>query len=134
MNLISHNLLSSLSQSASQSPRLRMNYNFHPDSESPSQRLLNALEPGTDLPIHRHRHTEETYIVLKGSLIVKFYDDLKNLTAQAELNPLKENFGINIPVGQWHTIEVLETGTVIFECKDGPYKPLDGSDMLFLGL
>lgn len=130
MQLISSQLLSDLSKSASESPRLRMNYNFHSDSESPSQRLLNALEPGTDLPIHRHRHTEETYIVLKGSLIVKFYDDNKNLTAQAELNPQKENFGINIPVGQWHTIEVLEAGTVIFECKDGPYRPLDVVDIL----
>jgi len=130
MQLISINLLDSISNSALNSPRLRMNYNFHSDSESLSQRLLNALEPGTDLPIHRHRHTEETYVVLKGSLIVKFYDDNKILTDQAELNPSKENFGINIPKGQWHTIEVLEPGTVIFECKDGPYRPLDSNDIL----
>ena len=122
IKIIDQNLLLSVIKQAQESPRLRMNYNIHNKLDDNVQKLLNALEPGTDLPVHRHRNTSETYIILKGSLIVKFYDDNKNMTSSVVLKCQSENIGVNIPANQWHTIEVLESGTVIFEVKEGPYK------------
>jgi cupin fold WbuC family metalloprotein len=107
-----------------------MNHNFHESFDSKAQRLLNALEPGTELPIHRHQNTSETYILLRGKMNVLFYDDSKVVVDKFSLDPLKGDFGIHIPVGQWHTIEVLESGTVIFEVKDGPYTPISNEDIL----
>lgn len=130
MLLIDHSLLDSLSTQALASPRLRMNFNFHEAAESPSQRLLNGLEPGTVLPVHRHRHTQETYVLLRGRLKVKTYDHEGKQREELELNPLKGAYGVNIPKGTWHTIEVLEPGTVIFEVKDGPYAPLGEEDVM----
>ena len=91
---------------------------------------MNALEPGTELPVHRHCFTAETYIVLRGEINVFFYDDDKRVTESVTLNPLKGEYGIHIPAGQWHTLEVVEKGTVIFEVKDGPYRPLGPEDRL----
>lgn len=127
---ISSSLLDSLSTQALSSPRLRMNFNFHETAESPSQRLLNAMEPGTVLPVHRHRHTQETYVLLRGRLRVQAFDDGGVLLEEWELDPLKGAYGVNIPQGVWHTIEVLEPGTVIFEVKDGPYAPLGEEDVM----
>ena len=128
--LIDDKLLDEVTERAKASERLRMNYNLHDSMESKAQRLLNALEPGTLLPIHRHRHTAETYIVLRGAIRVLFYDDDRMLTDEFMVNPLKGNYGTHIPAGQWHTLEVLESGTVIFEVKDGPYTPLGPEDIL----
>ena len=130
MNLIDNFLLDEVSRQAQSSPRLRMNHNFHDSMQSPSQRLLNALEPGTVLPIHRHALTDETYIVLRGKLWVRFYDDDKRVGKEALLDPANGCYGVNIPAGQWHSIEVMASGTVIFECKDGPYNALDEKDVL----
>lgn len=130
MQLIDKVLLDSVTGMAKESPRLRMNYNFHESLDAKAQRLLNALEPGTQLPIHRHRDTAETYIVLRGRLNVLFYNADKELTESMELNPLAGSFGVDIPAECWHTIEILESGTVIFEVKEGPYKPLEAVDML----
>jgi cupin fold WbuC family metalloprotein len=94
------------------------------------QRLLNAMEPGTIMPIHRHQNTAETYFVLRGSLRVILYNENKEITSETELNPLIGNYGVDIPAGQWHTIEVLESGTVIFEVKEGPYTPLESKDTM----
>ena len=105
--LIDHVLLDRVTKDAKESPRLRMNYNFHESLSSPSQRLLNALEPGTVLPIHRHRHTAETYVLLRGRMRVLFYDDDKKEINRYELDPAEGTYGVNIPRGQWHTIEVL---------------------------
>lgn len=128
--LIDKKLLDQVTAEAKVSERLRMNYNFHESLDAPSQRLLNALEPGTVLPIHRHRHTSETYVVLRGRLNVDFYNDDRQVIAHYELDPEADVYGVNIPRGQWHTIEVLCSGTVIFEVKDGPYKPLSPGDIL----
>ena len=128
--LIDNNLLELVTEQAKASNRLRMNYNLHESLEAKAQRLLNALEPGTILPIHRHTHTAETYIVLRGSIKVLFYDDNKNLVNQYLVNPEEGVYGVHIPSGQWHTLEVMETGTVIFEVKDGPYAPLGEEDIL----
>jgi cupin fold WbuC family metalloprotein len=130
MNIIDKNLLDEVTNKAISSPRLRMNHNFHESYDSKSQRLLNALEPGTELPIHRHRNTSETYILLRGKLKVFFYDENKVLMQEFYLDPLDGKYGVDIPVGQWHTIEVLESGTVIFEVKDGPYTPINNEDIL----
>lgn len=130
MQLIDNQLLSEVSQQATENQRLRMNYNFHDALDAPAQRLLNALQIGTDLPIHRHKHTAETYILLQGELKVLYYNDNKEVIESVVLNPLKGNHGVHIPAGQWHTIEVLAPDSVIFEVKDGPYAPLGEEDIL----
>ncbi len=111
-------------------PRLRINYNLHDSLEAPSQRLLNAIQPESVLPVHRHRNTAETYIILRGKLRVLFYNEKRELTETEILDPLNGEYGVNIPVGQWHTIEILEPDTVIFETKDGPYFPHSKEDIL----
>lgn len=130
MEFINKTLLDSVSEKARSSERLRMNHNFHDSLDAKAQRLLNALEPGTVLPVHRHPDTAETYIVLRGEIRVMFYNDTRQLTEACLLNPLAEGYGIHIPAGQWHTLEVLEPGTVIFEVKEGPYRPLNEEDIL----
>lgn len=130
MHIINDDLLKKVSKQAKESERLRMNYNLHDSLDAPVQKLLNALEPGTELAIHRHKETAETYLLLKGEIKVVFFDDKKKITDEFILNPEKGNYGIDIPVGQWHTIEVLETGSVIFEVKEGPYKPITEGDIL----
>jgi cupin fold WbuC family metalloprotein len=133
MKIIDKKLLDSVTKEAQESARLRMNYNFHDNLEAKSQRLLNAMEPDSAFPIHRHKHTSETYIILRGLLRVMSYNDNKELINSVVLNPLKEIFGIQIPANHWHNIEVLESGTVIFETKDGPYAPLESDDIMVFG-
>jgi cupin fold WbuC family metalloprotein len=128
--LINDQLLNTVTGQAKASSRLRMNFNLHDSLDAKAQRLLNALEPGTVLPVHRHRETAETYVVLRGSIRVIFYNDAKLLTAEFLIDPKVKEYGIHIPAGQWHTLEVLESGTVIFEVKDGPYAPLQPEDIL----
>jgi len=131
MQLIHSALLDQISGEAKSCARLRMNHNFHASASSQSQRLINALEPETSLPVHRHMHTDETYILLRGSIRVMFYNSDKSLLEEVVLDRSLGNFGVNIPAGQWHTLEVLESGSAIFECKDGPYTPLSPEDLLF---
>ena len=100
------------------------------DSDN-SQRLLNAIEPGSPLPIHRHRHTSETVVCLRGRLVWEFYDELERIcTETIELSPNGQVVALNIPAGQWHTVQALESGTVILEMKNGKYEPLGEEDML----
>lgn len=129
--IIDKNLLDEVSAKAKANERLRMNFNFHDSLDSKAQRLLNALEMGTVLPIHRHRHTSETYILLRGKIRVMFYNEVGAETESFILNPLDGNYGVHIPIGQWHTLEVLENDSVIFEVKDGPYMPLEPEDLLY---
>ena len=130
MNLINSARLDKVSAEAKASPRLRMNFNYHEALDAPAQRLLNALEVGTVLPIHRHHHSAETYLLLRGKIAVLYYNESKELTDKVVLDPLTEDYGVHIPIGQWHTIEVLEGGSVLFEVKDGPYTPLGEGDIL----
>ena len=130
IEIIDRNLLDEVSEKAASSDRLRMNHNFHQSLEAPSQRLLNALEPGTMIPVHRHQHAEETMVLLRGKIAVLFYDDDGQLSERLVLDPISGNYGVNIPVGQWHGVEVLEKGSVIFEAKDGPYRPVGEEDIL----
>src|SRR5690554_791015 len=128
--LIDNNLSDQVTEEAKKSERLRTNFNLHDNLDAKAQRLLNALEPGTILPIHRHRHTAETYIVLRRSIKVIFYDDNKTIIEQHPVTPSEGVYGIHIPAGQRHTLEVMESGTVIFEVKDGPYTPLKEEEIL----
>ena len=107
-----------------------MNYNFHDSLDAPCQRLLNALEPETIVPIHRHQHTSETYILLRGKLRMMFYNDQKEVIEETILSSESTNYGTHIPAGVWHAMEVLASGTVIFETKDGPYMPIQECDIL----
>lgn len=127
--ILDKNLLDNITSKARKSERLRMNYNLHDSLDAKAQRLFNALEPGTHLPIHRHKHTAETYILLRGRIDVLFYNDHGVVVERYELDPKREIYGVHIPKGQWHTIEVHES-SVIFEVKDGPYMPIDPSDIL----
>lgn len=128
--LLDKKLLDDVSARAKASERLRMNYNLHEAMDSKAQRLFNALEPGTILPIHRHQHTSETYILIRGRIDVMFYDEQGAEVERFALNAQEDNYGVHIPMGQWHTLEVLEHDTVIFEVKDGPYVPLAPEDMM----
>lgn len=130
MKIIDKCLLDSVSSDAKESRRLRMNYNFHDSLDAPCQRLLNALEPGTVVPIHRHKHTSETYILLRGKLKMMFYNDKKEVIDESILSIEVGNYGIHIPAGVWHSMDVLASGTVIFETKDGPYMPVQECDIL----
>ena len=127
---IDNQLLDTLSAQAKANPRLRQSYDLRTTPEDQSQRILNAVEPGTILPIHRHRGSTETIIVLRGKVVQHYYDDNGNKTASYELAPNSAQVGMSIPVGQWHALESLEEGSVIFECKDGAYQPLSAEDIL----
>ena len=130
MKLIDKSLLDTVTSGAKESNRLRMNYNFHDSLDAPCQRLLNALEPETIVPIHRHQHTSETYILLRGKLRMMFYNDDKEIIEETVLSSESTNYGIHIPAGVWHAMEVLTSGTVIFETKDGPYMPVQECNIL----
>ena len=130
MKIIDKELLDEITRQAKESPRLRMNYNLHDSLDAKTQKLLNALEPGTILPIHRHPNTNETYLLLRGKLNVILYNDKKEVLETMHLDTANGNYGLDIPAGQWHSIEVLESGTVILEVKDGPYIPFQPEDIL----
>lgn len=128
---ITQAVLDNLTEQAKASPRLRMNLDLRNSSEDQSQRMLNAIEPGSPMPIHRHQKSSETVVCLRGRLVEEFYDDLERICTEAfELSPSGPVVALNIPIGQWHTVRALESGTVILECKDGPYEPLGPEDIL----
>ena len=127
---ITQGLLDSLAEQAKASPRLRMNYDLRNSDQDQSQRMLNAIEPGSPLPIHRHNSTTETVVCLRGHLREIFYDDNGKVTETIDLAPASDCVALNIPAGQWHTVEALESGTVILEMKDGPYEPLSPDDIM----
>ena len=108
-----------------------MNYDLRNSAEDGSQRMLNAIEPGSPLPIHRHRKSSETVVCLRGRLVEEFYDELeRRCTESIELRPDGPVVALNIPIGQWHTVRALESGTVIMEIKDGAYEPTGPEDIL----
>ena len=127
---ITQELLDDLTAQAKASPRLRMNCDLRNSAEDQSQRMLNAIEPGSPLPVHRHRRSSETVVCLRGHLREIFYDDDRQVTDVIDLAPNSDCVALNIPLGQWHTVEVLESGTVILECKDGAYEPLSEDDVI----
>ena len=126
--IIDQQALDELTARAKDSPRLRMNLDLRNSPADQSQRMLNAIEPGTVLPIHRHRTTTETVVCLRGHFVEYFYDTDGRLTDTIDMVP--GGTLINIPAGQWHNLESLESGTVLLEVKDGAYEPIGEEDIL----
>ena len=124
-------ILDNLTEQAKASPRLRMNLDLRNSAEDQSQRMLNAIEPGSPLPIHRHQKTSETMVCLRGRLQVEFYDELERICMDSfVIEPNGINVAVSIPIGVWHTVHALESGTCILEMKDGAYEPLQDVDIL----
>ena len=128
--LINQQLLDSLTAQAKASPRLRMNLDLRNSPADQSQRMLNALEPGTVMPIHRHRHTSETVVVLRGKVKWLYYNDKGELTDTILVEAGGDICGLSVPMGQWHSIECLESGSVILETKDGAWEALGEEDVM----
>ena len=128
---ITQAILDKLTEEAKASPRLRMNLDLRNSADDQSQRMLNAIEPGSVIPIHRHQKTSETVVCLSGRLVEEYYDELEQIcTETIELSPNGPVVALNIPAGQWHTVRALESGIVIMEVKDGPYEPIQDVDIL----
>ena len=141
---ITQAILDDLTAKAKESPRLRMNMDLRDSAEDTSQRMLNAIEPGSEVPIHRHPKTSETVVCLRGRLVEEYYDEFlrpdgstrpevereRICTESIELSPNGPVVAVNIPAGQWHTVKALESGTVIMEMKNGKYEPTGEEDIL----
>ena len=131
---ITDKLLDELTSQAKVSPRLRMNLDLRNSSADTSQRMLNAIEPGSEVPIHRHQNTSETVVVLRGRIVEEYYDEFERICSETyEVYPNGPVCALNIPAGTWHTLRALESGTVILEMKDGAYEPIMECDILKLG-
>lgn len=128
--IIDQKLLDELTAQAKANPRLRQSYDLRTTPDDKSQRMLNALEPGTIMPIHRHRNTSETMVMVRGKLIERFYDDNGNLIEEFVMESCGQYPMVQIEAGRWHSLTVLAEGTVIFEAKDGIYEPLSDEDIL----
>ena len=123
---INKDLLDSLFEQAKENPRLRQNMDLRTSSADASQRMLNALLPGTVVPIHRHPQSTESVFLLCGKIVEVICDENGNEIERIHLDPTVGNFGCVVPQGAWHTVEVLEP-SVIYEAKDGKYGE-DGSE------
>ena len=124
-------LLDDLTTKAKASPRLRMNLDLRNGVDDQSQRMLNAIEPDSVVPIHRHQKSSETVVCLRGRVVEEYYDDLERTCTEAiELSPNGPVVALNIPAGQWHTLRSIESGSVILEVKDGAYEPISEVDIL----
>ena len=128
--LLGKQLLDQLSKSASENPRLRASFDLRNTDKDNSQRMLNALQPGTILPIHRHPFTAETLIMVRGSVCQKFYNNQGEVIDIFILKAGGDCSALQIPAGQFHSLECLEPDTIIFEAKDGPYMPVSAEDIL----
>ena len=127
--IIGKKILDELSEQAKAKPRLRCNLDMRNSAEDQSQWMLNALEPGTVMPIHRHLASSETVIILRGRIRWLFYDEYGRITESTELWSDGEIRCLNVEKGRWHSLECLESGTVLFEAKDGPYHPLEEDEV-----
>ena len=132
LKIIDIQLLNEVSEKAKASPRLRMNYNFHQSLDDKCHRMLNALEPGTEIPIHRHPSKDESFVVLRGKVKVTTHNDDGSIIDSIVLDSKAGQFGVDIPKNTWHTLESLEPDSVIFECKEGPFVPHEVEGVLEL--
>ena len=128
--IIDEQLLNEVSAQAKASPRLRMNYNFHQSLDDKCHRMLNAVEPGTVVPIHRHPTKDESFVVLRGKVKVTTHNDDGSIIDSIILDPKVGQYGVDILKNVWHTLESLEPGSVIFECKEGPFVPHEEEGVL----
>lgn len=120
-------ILDNLTEQAKNNPRLRQNLDLRNSAEDLSQRMLNALEPGTIMPIHRHKGSSETCVCVRGHFEEYFYDAEGNMTETIDMVP--GGTVLNIEKGQWHSLRCLESGTILLEAKDGAYRPLDEDEI-----
>ena len=127
---IDKELLDNLTAQAKVSPRLRMNYDLRNSAEDTSQKMLNAIEPESVVPVHRHRKTSETVVVLRGRVVEEYYDEQGVCYESVEVAPEGPVCALNIPAGVWHTLRSLESGTVILEVKDGAFEPIGPEDIM----
>ena len=132
MKVIDQILLDSVSEQAKASPRLRMNYNFHQLLAEKCHRFLNAVEPGTEVPVHRHPTKDETFVILRGKVKVTTHNDDGSIKDSVILNPKEGLYGVDIPRGVWHKVESLESCSVFFECKEGPFVPHEEEGILMV--
>lgn len=128
--VIDKTILDELTAKAKESPRLRMAMDLRNTPEDQSQRMLNALEPGTILPIHRHHGSSETIVILRGRIRWIFYDENGNETERVTLDANGEPRMLNVEKNRWHSLECLESGSVLYESKDGPYHPLEEDEIM----
>lgn len=128
--LITQSLLNTLSAQAKENPWLRQNYDLRNSENDNSQRMLNAIESGIVMPIHRHRTSSESIAILRGKMVMRFYDDMGNLTEEVVMESSGDCPMVQVEKGQWHSLKVLEEETVIFEAKDGKYEPLADEDIM----
>ena len=126
--VITQAILDDLIAKAKASERLRANLDLRNSAEDQSQRMLNALEPGTMMPIHRHKGTSETCVCIRGHFEEYFYDSEGRLTDTIDMVP--GGTVLNIEAGQWHSLRCLESGTVLLEAKDGAYRPLEEDEIM----
>ena len=125
-------LLNRVSAQAKDSPRLRMNFNFHQSLEDKCHRMLNAVEPGTEVPIHRHPTKDESFVILRGKVRSTTYNDDGSVIESVVLCAEDGIYGVDIPKNVWHNMESLEPNSVIFECKEGPFVPHEEEGVLRL--
>ena len=130
MKIIDEQLLNEVSVQAKESPRLRKNYNFHQSLDEKCHRFINAVEPGTEVPIHKHPTKDETFVILRGKVRVTTHRDDGTIIEDVVLCAEDGRYGVNIPKGVWHTIEAMEADSVIFECKEGPFVEHEVDGML----
>lgn len=119
--VIDTELLDKVSEQAKDSPRLRMNYNFHQSLDEKCHRFLNAVEPGTEVPIHKHPTKDETFVILRGKVRVTTHRDDGSIIEDVVLCNEEGRYGVNIPKGVWHKLEAIAHNSCIFECKEGPF-------------
>ena len=119
--VIDEQWLNLVSAQAKASLRLRMNFNFHRSLDEKCHRMLNAVEPGTVVPIHRHPTKDESFVILRGKVRVTTHNDDGSIIEDVVLSQESGNYGVDIPKSVWHKLESLESGSVIFECKEGPF-------------
>ena len=130
MKLIDKQLLDDVSRQAQKSDWLRMNYNFHQSLDDKCHRFLNAVEPGTKVEIHRHPTKDESFVILRGKVRMTTHKDDGSIIEDVVLSQESGNYGVDIPKNVWHNVESLESGSVIFECKEGPFVPHEEEGIL----
>ncbi len=130
--IIDESLLDKVSEQAKNNPRLRMNYNFHQSLDEKCHRFLNAVEPGTDVPIHKHPTKDETFVLLRGRVRVTTHNDDGSIIEDVVLSQDGGVYGVDIPKNVWHKLESIEENSVIFECKEGPFIPHEEEGILIL--